>query len=177
MTKFSNVRWEKMKEVEEILCRDHPKAFVPFQGDADKVYPLKVGIDKDIVLQHPEIDLAVLKSFLKHYVSMPRYLKICGRPGMPRVDLDGDVTDVISEFAAKKARNFLEVTNRHRPKVKTVPVSNVMKPCSVTGKVKYTSAFEANQAMARTLQRSGFTDVFASGSFKCTCGFFHWGRG
>lgn len=176
MAKFSKSRWEKITAVEAILCAAHPKAFVPFLGNAEQVYPLKIGIDKDIVAFHPDIDVKVLASFMKHYVTLPRYLKITGRAGMPRVDLNGDVSEVISEFEARNARKFLEVVQARRPAKRSRPAPSKEESCSFTGKVRYASAFQADQAMIRTRQRSGDNTAFSASSFKCRCGFYHWGR-
>jgi sRNA-binding protein len=176
MAKFSKSRWEKITAVEAFLCAAHPKTFVPFSGNPERVYSLKVGIDKDIVALHPEIDVSVLASFMKHYVTLPRYLKITGRAGMPRVDLKGEVTEVISEFEAKSARKFLEVVQSRRPEKRPRPAPSTEERCSFTGKIKYPSAFQADQAMVRTRQRSGDDTSFKATSFKCRCGFYHWGR-
>lgn len=176
MARFSKSRWEKIVAVESVLCAAHPKTFVPFGGSADKVYPLKIGIDKDIVELHPNIDVGVLTSFLKQYVNMPRYLKITGRAGMPRVDLNGDVSGVISELEAKGAQRFLEIVQARRPAKRPRPAPSTEGNCSFTGKVKYASAFLADQAMARTRQRSGDDVARSAGSFKCRCGSYHWGR-
>jgi sRNA-binding protein len=176
MPSFSKRRWEKMRVVEAILCRDHPKAFVPFGGNAEKVYPLKIGIDKDIEALHPDIEVAVLASFMKHYVTLPRYLKITGRAGMPRVDLDGNVASVISDHEAKSVRKFLEIVEARRPAKRVDPAPVVSETCAFTGKIQYQSAFQADQAMVRTLQRSGSAAALTASSFKCRCGFYHWGR-
>ena len=178
MAKFSKSRWEKIMAVEALLCASHPKAFVLFSGNPEKVYSLKVGIDKDIRALHPEIESDVLASFMKHYVTMPRYLKITSRAGMPRVDLDGNVTEVISDFEAKNALRFLEIVQARRPSKRVRrPAPSKEESCARTGKIKYASAFLADQAMIRTRQRSGDDTSFKATSFKCGCGFYHWGRG
>jgi sRNA-binding protein len=176
MAKYSKARWEKITAMEAVLCAAHPKAFVPFSGNPDKVYSLKIGIDKDIIALHPEIDVSVLVLFMKHYVTMPRYLKIAGRAGMPRVDLNGDVSEVISEFEARNARKFLEVVQARRPEKLPRPAPSAEESCSITGKIKYPSAFQANQVMIRTLKRSRNDTSIKATTFKCRCGFYHWGR-
>jgi sRNA-binding protein len=177
MASFSKTRWENILVLEKMLFANHPKAFVPFGGPEDAVYPLKVGIDKQITALYPEIDAAVLASFMKHYVSLPRYLRITGRPGMPRVDLYGNVDSVVSEYDAKNALRFLDRKIANRAKQKGTPVKAKTEGCSFTGKIQYASAFEADQAMIRTRTRDGAKSSLTKGhSFKCACGFYHWGR-
>lgn len=176
MAKFSKSRWEKITAVEATLCAAHPKTFIRFGGNPEQVYPLKVGIDKDIKALHPEIEPEILASFMKHYVTLPRYLKITGRAGMPRVDLSGNVTEVISDFEARNAQKFLQIVQARRPAKRPRSVPSPDAKCFFTGKIKYPSAFQADQAMIRTRQRSGDDTTFKATSFKCRCGFHHWGH-
>src|ERR1019366_10397787 len=56
--------------------------------------PLKIGIGDDVLARKPEIDPALLSSALSVYASGPEYWRsVIG--GLPRVDLDGNVTQSV----------------------------------------------------------------------------------
>lgn len=176
MPRLSKARWERILEMERLLCARFPRTFFPFRERDDAVYPLKVGIAKDIVSMIPDIDQKALSHFMKHYVTLPRYLKITGRAGMPRIDLNGDVAGVIGDVEATSALKYLDVINARRPKKRSAAPAPALQTCKFTGKANYLSAFEADQAMVRTHQRVKAVAELSGTSFKCKCGFFHWGR-
>lgn len=177
MAKYSKTRWAKMVALGEMLIANHPRTFIPVSKGSNGLYPLKIGITKEILALYPDVDPVVLGSFMENYASAPRYLEIARRAGMPRVDLDGHVASVISPAEARNADRNLEFHKRVRHQDRKASVRPDGKTCERTGKTKFKAAFEANQAMERTHSRSGTANNLRGSSFKCGhCGFYHWGR-
>ena len=67
------------------LIEQYPATF-----GLDKPPPLKVGIHKDILTRHPDLDPAILKRALKRYCERRAYQVALAREGACRVDLDGN---------------------------------------------------------------------------------------
>lgn len=176
MARYNKTRWAKMVALSQLLTSNHPKTFVLITNMKATVYPLKIGIGKEIRELYPDVEVPVLNSFLEYYVSTRQYLAISARAGMPRVDLNGDVASVITPDEATGALHKQAMFDKTRPKKKLPHKTDMASPCERTGKTKYNSAFDANQAMERTHNRSGTKPSLKGTSFKCGCGFYHWGN-
>ncbi|GHA95267.1 ProQ/FINO family protein [Modicisalibacter luteus] len=68
--------------------------------------PLKVGIHEDLLAREPWPEKLVRRA-LACYVHLPRYLKAV-RPGIERVDLDGQPAGAVNDEEAQHARKKLE---------------------------------------------------------------------
>ena len=65
------------------LAEEYPAVIAP-QNHAPR-HPLKIGVDRDIREQCPDVSLRTRDEFLRLYVGQPRYLHLLTKPGAVRL--------------------------------------------------------------------------------------------
>jgi hypothetical protein len=78
-----------------VLCDRYPKAF-----DIEHPRPLKVGIDRDIVVEMDDTSLAFetdLQNAMRLYSSSPAYLTAMMAEGAQRIDLAGNTVEPVKQ--------------------------------------------------------------------------------
>ena len=107
------------------LSREFPKCLVLFERQRR---PLKLGIHLDIIAALGEqINHQHLAQALRYYTSNLHY-RMSQRPGVPRIDLDGNVSGVVSEADAQSAakdvaRRKAAFRERQQPEPEIKPVA------------------------------------------------------
>jgi ProP effector len=98
-----------VKAFRSLLAEQYPSVF-PAAGEAPRA-PLKLGIDKDLRVRHPEVASRTLGRTLARFTGRADYLALLV-VGAARIDLDGQPADVVSEgeaeFAAARLRKLLD---------------------------------------------------------------------
>ena len=86
-----------------------------------KCLPLKMGIDRDILERHPDINAVLVKKALQFHVSNFKYLSsVCKQTH--RFDLDEQPTAEISEEEKQHSRDFLKKLMELRKGTRQTPV-------------------------------------------------------
>ena len=85
-----------------------------------KCLPLKLGIDRDILEKHPDINAGLVKKALQFHVSSFKYLSsVCKQTH--RFDLDEQPTAEISEEEKQHAKDFLKNLMELRKRARQPP--------------------------------------------------------
>ena len=88
-----------------------------------KCLPLKMGIDRDILEKHPDINVGLVKKALQFHVSSFKYLSsVCKQTH--RFDLDEQPTAEISEEEKQHSKNFLKNLMELRKRARQPPSEN-----------------------------------------------------
>jgi len=90
-----------------LIADTYPKAF-----SRDKVRPLKIGIQEDLVADG-KLPAGKIKRALASYVRSPLYYKSM-QLGAERVDLQGNAAGVVSELEAAHAKEMLKKIRQQR---------------------------------------------------------------
>lgn len=149
-----------------LLYDRYPKAFVHPRLKGKGMSPLKIGIDKDIKAEFPDVPNRVIRLFLAGYTGSTHYRRRGTMVGTVRVDLAGNAVSVVNaDHARNSERHLARITSRHKPR---------SDDCPATGKVCFDSVAEAAEYGRATLSRTGGDPAMAKG-FRCEhCGRFHW---
>ena len=91
----------RVEQARTILRERYPALFA-----AADPKPLKIGIHKDLLERHPELDLSGLKRALTLHTGRFGYQKLL-KAGAVRFDLDGQPADEVTEEQAEIARQRL----------------------------------------------------------------------
>lgn len=91
----------RVEQAQTILRERYPALFA-----AADPKPLKIGIHKDLLERHPELDLSGLKRALTLHTGRFGYQKLL-KAGAVRFDLDGQPADEVTEEQAEIARQRL----------------------------------------------------------------------
>lgn len=101
-------RREIAAETRVLLVSRFPKCFMP-KGKAK--LPLKIGIDKDLAEQCPDILAVHIRIAMRDYCGGPRYLREMVE-GARRVALDGSDAGFVTKDAARAAVFMLDGVNK-----------------------------------------------------------------
>jgi ProP effector len=93
-------RRRAVKAFRSLLAEQYPSTF-PGVGGAPRA-PLKLGIDKDLRVNHPQISSRTLGWTLAQFTGRPDYLALLV-VGAARIDLDGRPNGIVSEVEARHA--------------------------------------------------------------------------
>lgn len=104
------------------LIEQYPATF-----GLDKPPPLKVGIHKDILTRHPDLDPAILKRALKRYCERRAYQLALAREGAVRVDLDGQPAGEVLE----DQRRFAKAKMSTKPAKSPAPATQAPTPIPI----------------------------------------------
>jgi ProP effector len=98
-------RRRAVKAFRSLLAEQYPSTF-PGVGEAPRA-PLKLGIDKDLRVSHPEVASRTVGRMLAQFTGRPDYLALLVVDAA-RIDLDGVPAGVVTEaeagFAAARLR-------------------------------------------------------------------------
>lgn len=126
------------RKVHELLKATYPTVF------GDQRVPLKIGIHKDILAAHPEIDPKALGAFMRYWARGWGYLRALQEDNAMRVDLTGEAAGAVTDGEkADAARNL----SYSRARKKAAPVAEKV---NVNLKL-LTRAFEIMNRMAGNL--------------------------
>ena len=109
----------RVEQAQTLLRERYPALF----ATADPK-PLKIGIHKDLLERHPELDLSGLKRALTLHAGRFSYQKLL-KAGAVRFDLDGQPADEVTEEQAEIARQRLaELKAALKAKDRTKPAKS-----------------------------------------------------
>jgi sRNA-binding protein len=158
------------KALAAVIYERFPKAFVHPRLKGKGMSPLKVGIDRDLKAEFPDVPNRVIKSFLSAYTGSEAYRRRGTMIGAARVDLLGNAVSVVNADHARNAQQHLE---HLEPRSSSAGGQG---HCAVTGKVAYDSVSEAAGYGRAAISRLG-GDLSLAKGFRCEhCGQFHWGN-
>lgn len=171
---YSRGRWKAIIAFGDMLYETYPKAFIHPKFGSKNLRPLKVGIGKEIRALYPDVDERVIDGFFHSYVTAPRYLRVTSMMGNIRVGLDGEPAGVVNNLDSIQAEKFFKASGEqdNEPGDET----DAVRYCAGTGKVRYSSAFDAAQAGERMTKRVKMA-ALSFGSYQCEhCSDWHWGN-
>lgn len=87
------MRAERFVPLRLVLATCFPKAIMP---EGARKSPLQLDIFAQIVKVMPQIDVDLLRKFLRSYVQKPSYLEALAIPGAMRHDLEGRAVERVS---------------------------------------------------------------------------------
>lgn len=93
-----------------LLAKNHPQTFSDPAVPVARLAPLKVGIHKDLVEKYPEVPKKTIRNFVNGYVYHPAYLRLTAVAQTSRIDLDGQISGVVTE---EQAQHSLELMEKH----------------------------------------------------------------
>lgn len=110
----------RVEQAQALLRERYPALFV-----AADPQPLKIGIHRDLLERHPELDLSGLKRALTLHTNRFSYQKALTKPGATRVDLDGQPAGEVTAEQAEMARQRLaELKAALKAKDRTKPAKS-----------------------------------------------------
>jgi sRNA-binding protein len=109
---------EAVLEFHRLMAQNHPKTFSDPASPAARLAPLKVGIHRDIAQRYPDVPRKTIRNFINGYVYHPAYLRLSSVAQSSRIDLDGEVSGVVTE---QQAQHSLALMERHAAEQKARP--------------------------------------------------------
>ncbi len=116
----------RVEAAQNLLRERHPDLF----GDDPK--PLKIGIHRDLIERHPDLDFVGLKRALTLHCGRFVYLKAL-KPGAARLDLDGQPDGEVTEEQVEIARQRLDEM-KATPAPTPVPTPPPSPPSAISGR-------------------------------------------
>ncbi|MCS4089088.1 ProQ/FinO family protein [Rhizobium sp. BK176] len=104
---------EKVRVLSVLLSEQYPGAFPPGRV---ALVPLKIGIHRDVMVRHPEIDRLTVKNFFVFHAYSKPYLQASSVAGSARRDLDGNEAGIVTEEQAQAARDALAKIGKRKKK-------------------------------------------------------------
>lgn len=109
----------RSRRVRLILSDRFPNCF---RGFGEQKPPLKVGIDRDIIIAMPELTWGELMLGLTDYTFGKTYIENV-IAGAARIDLNGNAVDIVTEVEAAHARYRFEcLLDRPKPPYYSEPI-------------------------------------------------------
>lgn len=102
--KVSEDQRKKVRALSALLSKQYPAAFPP--GRTASI-PLKIGIHRDVMARHPDLEPTTVKNFFAFHAYSQPYLQATGVAGAARLDLDGNEKGIVTEEHAQAAREAL----------------------------------------------------------------------
>jgi ProP effector len=94
----------KVRALATLLSKKHPAVFPP--GRTASI-PLKIGIHRDVMARHPDVESQTVKNFFVFHAYSQPYLQATSVAGAARLDLDGNEAGIVTEEHAQAAREAL----------------------------------------------------------------------
>lgn len=106
----------RVQQAHALLRETYPALFA-----AEQPPPLKIGIHKDLLARHPDLNARVLRHALSWLCERPRYQYAVRKEGAVRLDLDGQPTGEVTAEQATIAKSKLTARKAKKSAKSTVP--------------------------------------------------------
>ena len=100
----------RVQQAHAMLRETYPALFA-----AEQPPPLKIGIHKDLLARHPDLNARVLRHALAWLCERPRYQYAVRKEGAVRIDLDGQPAGEVTAEQAGIAKSKLTAWKAKKP--------------------------------------------------------------
>ncbi|WP_171049014.1 ProQ/FINO family protein [Rhizobium sp. MHM7A] len=99
---------EAVLDFHKLLAKNHPQTFSDPASPVARLAPLKVGIHRDLCEKYPDVSKKTIRNFVNGYVYHPAYLRLTAVAQTNRIDLEGQVSGVVTEEQAQHSLALME---------------------------------------------------------------------